>query len=75
MNSMTEQRPSVQGSARKFYLAEKLYLGKNGSIRCYVSENQKPVQIEFDLDTDGLTKSGVKDLIEALKKVREVMVQ
>jgi hypothetical protein len=75
MNSMTEQRPSVQGNPRKYYLAEKLYLGKNGAIRCYVSENQKTVQIELDLDADGLTKSDVKDLIGALRKIREVMVR
>jgi len=75
MNRTIEQRTSVLGGPRKFYLAEKLYIGKNGSIHCCVSEDQKTVQIELDLDTDGLTKSGVKDLIDALKKVRAVMVR
>jgi hypothetical protein len=75
MNRTIEQRASVLGGPRKFYLAETLCIGKSGSIRCCVSEDQKMVQIELDLDADGLTKSGVKDLIDALKKVREVMVR
>ena len=43
-------------------------LGKSGRIVCHVSEDGKRLLIEFDVDKEGLNKTGVNGLIEALKK-------
>jgi hypothetical protein len=48
-------------------------LGRDGTITCHVSEDTKRLLIEFDVDKEGLTKTGVNGLIDALKKVREKM--
>jgi hypothetical protein len=48
-------------------------LGRDGSITCHLSEDGKRLLIEFDVDKEGLTKSGVNGLIDALKKVRDKM--
>jgi hypothetical protein len=53
----------------------KFDLGKTGSITCYVSEDGKRLLIEFDVEKQGLSKTGVNGLIDALKKVRETMVR
>ena len=50
-------------------------LGKSGRIVCHVSEDGKRLLIEFDVDKEGLNKTGVNGLIEALKKIREKMVR
>ena len=50
-------------------------LGRSGSIVCHVSEDGKRLLIEFDTRKDGLSKTGVNGLIDALKKVREKMVR
>ena len=64
-------------SARDFAMGEerkkKFDLGKSGSIVCHVSEDAKRLLIEFDVEKEGLTKTGVNGLIDALKKVREKM--
>ncbi len=52
---------------------KKFDLGKSGTIVCHVSEDAKRLLIEFDVEKEGLTKTGVNGLIEALKKVREKM--
>ena len=54
---------------------KKFDLGKSGMITCYVSANGKRLLIEFDCEKEGLTKTGVNGLIDALKKVREKMVR
>jgi hypothetical protein len=50
-------------------------LGRSGTITCHVSEDGKRLLIEFDTRKDGLSKTGVNGLIDALKKVREKMVR
>jgi hypothetical protein len=50
-------------------------LGKSGSITCHLSEDAKRLLIEFDTDKDGLDKTGVNGLIDALKRIREKMVR
>jgi hypothetical protein len=54
---------------------KKFDLGRNGSITCYVSEDGKRLLIEFDVEKEGLTKTGLNGLIDALKKMREKMVR
>jgi hypothetical protein len=54
---------------------KKFDLGKSGSITCHLSEDARRLLIEFDVDREGLTKTGVNGLIDALKKVREKMVR
>jgi hypothetical protein len=50
-------------------------LGRDGNITCHLSEDGKRLLIEFDVDKEGLTKSGVNGLIDALKKVRDKMTR
>ena len=50
-------------------------LGRSGRIVCHESEDGKRLLIEFDVDKEGLSKTGVNGLIEALKKIREKMVR
>ena len=50
-------------------------LGKSGNITLHVSADAKRLLIEFDVDERGLSKTGVNELIEALKKIREKMVR
>lgn len=50
-------------------------LGKSGTVTLHVSKNGKRLLIEFDVDKDGLTKSGLNGLIDALKEIREKMVR
>jgi hypothetical protein len=40
-----------------------------------VSGDAKRLLIEFDVDRQGLTKSGVNGLIDALKSIRKEMVR
>ena len=48
-------------------------LGRDGTITCHLSEDSKRLLIEFDVDKEGLTKTGVNGLIDALKKIRDKM--
>ena len=50
-------------------------LGKSGRITCHVSEDGKRLLIEFDTQKEGLSKTGVNGLIDALKQIREAMVR
>ena len=50
-------------------------LGKSGMVRFHVSENAKRLLIEFKVDENGLTKTGVNYLIRHLVEVREQMVR
>lgn len=50
-------------------------LGKNGTVTFYISKNAKRLLIEFDVEKEGLSKTGVNGLIDALKEVREKMVR
>jgi len=50
-------------------------LGRSGTITCHVSEDGKRLLIEFATRKDGLSKTGVNGLIDALKKIREKMVR
>ena len=51
----------------------KFDLGRDGTIKLYLSENAKRLLIAFDVDKEGLSKAGVNGLIDALKKVRDKM--
>lgn len=53
----------------------KFDLGKSGSIVCHLSKDAKRLLIEFDVEKEGLTKTGVNGLIDALKLIREKMVR
>ena len=55
--------------------SKKFDLGKDATIVCHVSEDAKRLLIEFDVDREGLTKSQVNGLIDALKKIRDKMVR
>jgi len=48
-------------------------LGKNGSVTFHVSEDAKRLLIEFDVEREGLTKTGVNGLIDALTEIRKKM--
>ena len=50
-------------------------LGKSGAVICHVSKNGKRLLLEFKVDKDGLTKTGLNGLIDALKDIREKMVR
>jgi hypothetical protein len=54
---------------------KKFDLGKNGTITFHVSDDARRLLIEFDVEKEGLTKTGVNGLIDALKKIREKMVR
>ena len=54
---------------------KKFDLGKSGSITCHLSEDATRLLIEFDTDKEGLSKTGVNGLIDALKNIREKMVR
>jgi hypothetical protein len=54
---------------------KKFDLGTSGTITCHVSGDAKRLLIEFDVDKEGLTKSGVNGLIDALKSIRKEMVR
>lgn len=53
----------------------KFDLGKSGDFNCLLSEDGKRLQVELDVEKDGLTKTAVNGLIDALKKVRDKMVR
>jgi len=50
-------------------------LGKSGSIVCHLSKSGKRLLIEFKVDKDGLSKTGLNGLIDALKEIRDRMVR
>jgi len=52
---------------------KKFDLGRDGNITLHVSSDGKRLLIEFDVEKDGLTKTGVNGLIDALKKIRDKM--
>jgi hypothetical protein len=52
---------------------EKIDLGRDGTITFHVSDDAKRLLIEFDVDREGLSKSGVNGFIDGLKKIREKM--
>jgi hypothetical protein len=54
---------------------KKFDLGNSGTITCHVSGDARRLLIEFDVDKEGLTKSGVNGLIDALKSIRKEMVR
>lgn len=53
----------------------KFDLGKSGDFSCLLSEDGKRLQVDLDVDKEGLTKTAVNGLIDALKKVRDKMVR
>jgi len=54
---------------------KKYDLGKNGTITFHVSEDGKRLLIEFDVEKEGLTKTAVNGLIDALQEIRKKMVR
>jgi hypothetical protein len=54
---------------------QKFDLGKSGTITCHVSNDGKRLLIEFNVDKEGLTKTAVNGLIDALKEIRDMMVR
>jgi hypothetical protein len=52
---------------------KKFDLGKDGEITMHVSEDAKRLLIAFDVDKEGLTKTGINGLIDALKEIRGKM--
>jgi hypothetical protein len=55
--------------------AKEVDLGKSGMVKFHVSEDAKRLLIEFKVDENGLTKTGVNYLIRHLVKLREKMVR
>jgi hypothetical protein len=56
-------------------IKKKFDLGRSGTIVCHLSEDAKKMLIEFNVDKEGLSKTGVNGLIDALKKMRDKMVR
>lgn len=54
---------------------QKFDLGKSGTITCYISKDGKRLLIDFDVEKEGLSKTGVNGLIDALKEIRDQMVR
>lgn len=54
---------------------KKFDLGKSGTVTCHLSKNAKRLLIEFDVEKEGLSKTGVNGLIDALKVIRDKMVR
>jgi hypothetical protein len=52
---------------------KKYDLGSSGTITLHVSEDSKRLLIEFDVEKEGLTKTGVNGLIDALEEIRKKM--
>jgi hypothetical protein len=52
---------------------KKFDLGRDGTIKLYLSENAKRLLIAFDVDKEGLSKAGVNGLIDAIKEARDKM--
>jgi hypothetical protein len=52
---------------------KKYDLGRNGTITFHLSEDATRLLIEFDVEQDGLTKTGVNGLIDALDEIRKKM--
>jgi hypothetical protein len=50
-------------------------LGRDGVVTCHVSEDARTLLIELDIGKEGLTKAGVNGLIDALIKIRDMMVR
>ncbi len=48
-------------------------LGNGATLVCHVSADAKRLRIESDVDQEGLTKTQVNGLIDALKKIRGKM--
>ena len=54
---------------------KKFDLGKGGTITCHVSKDAKRLLIEFNVDKEGLSKTQLNGLIDALKAIREKMAR
>jgi hypothetical protein len=67
--------PSFGGGVLADAKKATFYLGKDGEVTCHVSDDARRLQIEFDVDKEGLTKTGVNGLIDALIKIRDMMVR
>jgi hypothetical protein len=53
----------------------KFDLGRDGAVTCHLSEDARTLLIELDVGKEGLTKAGVNGLIDALIKIRDMMVR
>jgi hypothetical protein len=51
----------------------KFDLDKQSAVACHLSEDRKRLRVEFDVEKEGLTKTGVNGLIDALEKIRDKM--
>ena len=67
--------PSFGGDVSADAKQATLYLGKDGEVTCHISEDARRLLIEFGVDREGLTKTGVNGLIDALIKIRDKMVR
>ena len=52
---------------------KRIDLGASGSVILHLSPDQRSLWITFDARPEGLDKTGVNTLIDALKKVRDKM--
>ncbi len=52
---------------------KKFDLDRDSTVVCQLSEDARRLVIELQVEKEGLTKTGVNGLIDALKKVREKM--
>jgi hypothetical protein len=55
--------------------SNKFDLDRKSAVACHLSEDRKRLRVEFDVEKEGLTKTGVNGLIDALEKVRDKMVR
>ncbi len=54
-------------------IKKKFDLGKSGNATCEVSSDRKRLVLELDIQKEGLSKTGLNGLIDALKTIREKM--
>lgn len=54
-------------------IKKKFDLGKSGTVTCLVSEDRKRLVLELDVLKEGLSKTGLNGLIDALKAIRDKM--
>jgi hypothetical protein len=50
-------------------------LDRNNAVTFHLSEDARRLIIELQAEEEGMTKTGVNGLIDALKKMREKMVR
>jgi hypothetical protein len=62
-----------EGQGMEETYSKKFDLGRSGDVTLHLFKGNKRMHLVFELESEGLDKTGVNALIDALKKVREKM--